>query len=187
MQQISASVDTLCLSLGAKLIELREQRGWSLSKLANLSTIGKATLSGIEAGKGNPTIETIWRLANALDVPFGLLVDENLSTPHALNNEALYVQLLHRQNGPQRVETYLMELGSKQAREAEAHIEGCQETIVVLQGQVRVGPEKSQRDLSLGQSHEFSADVPHRYQSLSDSATVLVNIIYPATVNAAKE
>ena len=37
--------------------------------------MAKSTLSQLEAGVGNPSIETVWALALALDVPFSRLVD----------------------------------------------------------------------------------------------------------------
>ena len=52
---------------------LRAARGLSLGELATASGTGKATLSRIEAGQANPTVETLFALADALGVPFGAL------------------------------------------------------------------------------------------------------------------
>ena len=52
----------------------RGEQGRSLSELARASGIAKATLSALEAGRGNPTIETLSSLATALGVPFGDLL-----------------------------------------------------------------------------------------------------------------
>lgn len=46
----------------------REKRGLTLTGLAELTGIGKSTLSNLERGSGNPTIETLWRLAQVLGV-----------------------------------------------------------------------------------------------------------------------
>ena len=61
-------------TLGRNLQKLRLDKGLSLSKLAADAGIAKSNLSRLEQGTGNPTIDTIWRLAVQLDVPFGSLV-----------------------------------------------------------------------------------------------------------------
>ena len=48
----------------------------SLSELARKAGIAKSTLSQLEAGSGNPSIETLWALCVALDIPFSRLIEE---------------------------------------------------------------------------------------------------------------
>ncbi|NJA56315.1 helix-turn-helix domain-containing protein, partial [Streptomyces sp. NEAU-H3] len=55
--------------VGARIRELREARALSLSALARRSGLGKATLSGLEAGTRNPTLETLYAVTTALGVP----------------------------------------------------------------------------------------------------------------------
>ena len=61
-------------TLGRHLQSLRVARGWSLSGLAAAAGVAKSNLSRLEQGNGNPTLDTIWRLAVQLNVPFGNLV-----------------------------------------------------------------------------------------------------------------
>src|SRR6476620_9159909 len=65
----SASPDLVPI-LGANLRRLRSKRGLSLERLAKLSTVSRAMLSQVELGYSAPTINVIWRIANALGVPF---------------------------------------------------------------------------------------------------------------------
>lgn len=62
--------------LAANLRVLREQAGMSLSELARRSAIAKGTLSQLESGTGNPTIDTVFSLSNALGVPVSSLLTE---------------------------------------------------------------------------------------------------------------
>ena len=65
-------MDKLSLgTLGQHLQSLRLARGWSLSQLAAAAGSAKSNLSRLEQGNGNPTLDTIWRLAVQLGVPFG--------------------------------------------------------------------------------------------------------------------
>src|SRR3954452_4268606 len=62
--------------LAANLRRLRIARHLSLSELARATAMSKATLSGIENGRANPTVETLAALAGALRVPVGELLAE---------------------------------------------------------------------------------------------------------------
>ena len=59
----------------SKIKRLREKLGLSQEKLARLADVSNNTIINIEAGKQqNPTIETIKKIAKALDVPIETLI-----------------------------------------------------------------------------------------------------------------
>ena len=64
-------------ALARNLKRKRLERAISLSELARTSGVSKATLSGLERGTGNPSVDTVWALSRALNAPFGELFDEN--------------------------------------------------------------------------------------------------------------
>ncbi|WP_329416772.1 helix-turn-helix domain-containing protein [Streptomyces sp. NBC_00704] len=57
------------IAVGAQIRRRREQRGMSSAELARRAGLSKATLSQLEAGRGDPTIETLDALAMALRIP----------------------------------------------------------------------------------------------------------------------
>src|SRR5512142_1943081 len=63
-------------TLAANLRRLRIARHLSLSELARATQMSKATLSSIENGRANPTVETLAALADALRIPLGELLEE---------------------------------------------------------------------------------------------------------------
>src|SRR5512138_1881154 len=68
--------------LGANLRRLRQRRGLSLEQFASESQVSRAMLSQIELGRSAPTINVVWKITNALRVPFSALVsDEARSSP----------------------------------------------------------------------------------------------------------
>src|SRR5687768_18523538 len=75
-------------TVGRRLRDLREARGVTLSALARAAGIGKATLSGLENGTRNPTLETLYAVATALDVPLATL----LLAPDAAIGDAAVVR-----------------------------------------------------------------------------------------------
>jgi transcriptional regulator with XRE-family HTH domain len=62
-------------TIAAALRRERERVGVSIAELARRAGVAKSTLSQLEAGTGNPSIETLWSLGVALGVPFSLLVE----------------------------------------------------------------------------------------------------------------
>ncbi len=62
-------------AVAASLHRERTRAGLSLAELARRAGIAKSTLPQLEAGTGNPSLETLWALTLALDVPFARLVD----------------------------------------------------------------------------------------------------------------
>src|SRR3982750_3259731 len=61
--------------VGNTLAELRQLRALSLDELSRLAGVSKSMLSQIERNQANPTVAVVWRLANALGVPLGTLLD----------------------------------------------------------------------------------------------------------------
>lgn len=53
---------------------LRQARGWSLEKLAAEAELTASTVWRVESGKVEPQVETLRRLAAALEVPVGALL-----------------------------------------------------------------------------------------------------------------
>ncbi|BDB00642.1 hypothetical protein CBOS2020_07160 [Clostridium botulinum] len=52
--------------ISANLKKLRTDRNLSLGQLSELSGVSKVMLSQIEKEESNPTINTIWKIANGL-------------------------------------------------------------------------------------------------------------------------
>src|SRR6187549_652974 len=62
-------------TIAAALRRERERVGISIAELARRAGVAKSTLSQLEAGTGNPSIETLWSLGVALGIPFSRLVE----------------------------------------------------------------------------------------------------------------
>ena len=54
--------------VGRALAKIRKTKGMTQEVLSGLSDIGRTHLSAIERGDRKPTLETIYRIANALDI-----------------------------------------------------------------------------------------------------------------------
>src|SRR3954468_6912963 len=124
-------MQTAAQALARNLKRKRLERAISLSELARVSGVSKATLSGLERGNGNPSVDTVWALAHALNVSFGDLFDEDdgdvvqvgrLDDAQIVTAERGFTgrKLLSRQ-GRGAVEVYVLDLKRGGKRRGAAH------------------------------------------------------------------
>ena len=62
--------------VGKVIARLRAEKGVTQEVLSGLSDIGRTHLSAIERGERKPTLETLYRISNALDIPMSKIVME---------------------------------------------------------------------------------------------------------------
>ncbi|MBR2536594.1 MAG: helix-turn-helix transcriptional regulator [Hyphomicrobium sp.] len=62
--------------LGLNLKKLREEQGFSQESFADHCGLHRTYISGIERGVRNPTVVILDKIAKALKVPAGQLLDE---------------------------------------------------------------------------------------------------------------
>jgi transcriptional regulator with XRE-family HTH domain len=180
--------------VGGNLRRLRGQRGLSLEKLSRLSGVSRAMLGQIELGQSAPTINVLWKIANALGVPFsGLISARQEGSVHVLR--AGQAKLLTSHDGsfssralfpfdsPRRVEFYQLTLRPGAAEKAEAHNPGTVENLVVAQGTVEIEADGRREVLEAGDAIVFEADVPHTYRSRAAGESVMYLVMtYADTV-----
>ncbi|HEY0815425.1 MAG TPA: helix-turn-helix domain-containing protein [Pseudonocardia sp.] len=179
--QRAAPLDVIAASLRRE----RERHGISLTELARRANLAKSTLSQLEACVGNPSIETVWALAVALDVPFSTLVDppeEPVQVIRAGEGTVLWSDhapfaavLLSACPPGARRDLHVMTAEPGGARGAHAHIRGTTEHVVVASGRWRTGPVGAEVELAPGDYARFPGDREHSYEALEPgSSAVLV-------------
>jgi transcriptional regulator with XRE-family HTH domain len=180
----------LIQAVAANLRALRMSRGMSLGALAAASGTGKATLSRIEARQGNPTVETLYALADALGVPFGALVAD--AAPAATHLRAadmphvggsVEATVLTQIAGGALVEALDVTFPAGRVRSSKPHPAGVIEHVLLTVGRLRAGPLDAPVDLDTGDVLRFAGDVPHSYAAIGDDARAIILMAYPtATV-----
>ncbi|MQA62794.1 MAG: helix-turn-helix domain-containing protein [Actinophytocola sp.] len=167
-----APLDVIAQSLRRE----RNRTGMSLSEVAKRAGVAKSTLSQLESGVGNPSVETLWALGVALDVPFSRLVDPPRPQvrvvragegPAVTSEQAHFVGTLLASCPPSaRRDIYVITLEPGSPRKAEPHIPGSVEHMTVAAGRVRTGPVEAPIELGPGDYAAFPGDVQHFYEAL---------------------
>ncbi|GEK04352.1 helix-turn-helix transcriptional regulator [Streptomyces sp. ATE26] len=168
----------LATRVGLRLRELREAQAISLSELARRSKIGKGTLSELESGRRNPTLETLYALTTALEVPLSTAL-HNLAFPTKVSGHAVDAVLTERFETAEAVtETYRVRIRAGTTQESAAHTPGTTEHIIVLAGTARVGETSAPALIGPGMHGSWAADVPHTYQAPSGDVEALLIVRY---------
>ncbi len=160
----------------------RTAGGMSMSELARASGLSKTIIGRIEAGSGNPSVETLWRIAHALAVPLGSLLAEDpeprVRVVRAQTGDRLQADsgmeawLVHAEGREHRSELFELSLPAGTEQRTGPHMPGTREVVVCLRGHLRVGPLGEEVDLGPGDAVWFAADSPHRYVGLDDAGAL---------------
>ncbi|SNX66349.1 XRE family transcriptional regulator [Streptomyces sp. TLI_55] len=169
---------------------LREQRGLSLAELARQAGLAKQTLSNLEQGTGNPTVDTLFAIATALGVPVTRLVAEReqvMTVQRA--DEVVWEQhggyesrSLDHVYGSGVIENYVVRIAQDPdgvVKPSEPHPVGTLEHLYVISGRVRVGPAGEAVELSAGDFVRYPGDRPHVYESLDGESLVHIVVSVP--------
>ena len=162
--------------IAASLRRERDRAGLSLTELARRAGIAKSTLSQLESGTANPSVETLWALGVALGVPFSRLVEPPRPRvqviradegPAVAAEHADYRATLVASCPPNaRRDIYRIAAEPGPARRSEPHMPGVVEHVVLMSGRALVGPVDDPVELAPGDYITYPGDVPHVFDAL---------------------
>lgn len=178
--------------IAMNLKELRTERNLTLGQLSKISGISKAMLSEIEKGNSNPTINTIWKIANGLNVPYTKLMDgvekeatvirKSEPVMQAGETEHYRVYCYFRNTPVRNFELFYVELDAQSSNASIGHSEKAQEYLYIIQGNLTLHTEMGNYELGEGDSLVFDSSIGHTYENKQDTClTFLVINYYPNT------
>jgi transcriptional regulator with XRE-family HTH domain len=162
----------------------REAANLSVSELARRAGISKATVSQLESGSGNPSVETLWALGVALGVPFAVLVDQQANAPTLIRADghngvpsaaAPYIATLLSASPPgARRDIYLIHAEPGEARRSDPHHPGTIEHMILIAGQAMIGPADEPVLLDPGDYLTYAGDAPHVFEATAPGTSAVL-------------
>lgn len=180
-------LDRLNILVSENIKRIRQEKNLSLGDLAKLSDVSKSMLAQIERGEGNPTLSTLWKIANGMQVSFNTLIAQP-KLPYKVTKLAEIEPILDMNGGlknyslfsdiENNFSVYQIEVGKEISWISEAHLCGTAEFVIVIQGTLEIKLEEKTFILKKGENLWFKADVPHSYCNLDEGTTIFHNILY---------
>ncbi|MEI6373631.1 MAG: XRE family transcriptional regulator [Actinomycetes bacterium] len=165
--------------IAGQLRELRGRRGWSLARLADETGLSKGMLSKIENALTAPSLNTLVRLAEALDAPvtafFRGLVEETdvllvkagrgleLSPRSAAGHR---YQLLGATRGPHQMMEPMLVTLMERSEVFPLYQHAGTEFLFMISGEMHYGVGGSEYLLEPGDSLQFDGEAPHGPRTL---------------------
>lgn len=166
--------------IGRRITELRRERGLSMSELAARAGIGKATVSGIEAGTRNPTLETLYAITGQLGIPLAAALAEPApGEPEPgfadVRGDAVTAHLHAVFEEPTATfEFYRVRIRPGRRQLSPPHAPGTTEHMSVFSGAGLAGPASGPVKLAPGGYATWAADQLHVFEADEEVLAALV-------------
>ena len=170
---LEAGATALSGQLGRSVQRLRKAYSLSLSELSEQSGVAKSIISQIERNETNPTLATIWRLAQALDVSIDKVLQGTEDEPFVEKTTRPDMPMLVSDDGRCRLaiigwiktvewlQWYDFRAEPDGVLESDAHQRGSIESLSVLDGELEVSVGGRVERARAGDTLRYRCDRAH--------------------------
>lgn len=193
---LEVGAQVLSGQLGKTVQRLRKAYNLSLSELAEQSGVAKSIISQIERNETNPTLATIWRLSQALDVSIERVLATSDEEPFIDKSTRSDTPILVSDDGKMRLaiigwiktvewlQWYDFQADPGGVLESEPHQRGSVECLSVLEGELEVEVGGAVETARSGDTLRYRCDKPHviRNRSKAPAHATMVCILKAASM-----
>jgi transcriptional regulator with XRE-family HTH domain len=176
---LDAGALALSGQLGKTIQRLRKAYNLSLSELAEQSGVAKSIISQIERNETNPTLATIWRLSQALDVSIERVLATSEEEPFLEKTGRIDTPVIVSDDGKCRLSIigwiktvewlqwydFCAEPGG--VLESDPHQRGSIESLSVLRGEIEVEVAGLKERAGPGETLRYRCDRTHVIRAVS--------------------
>jgi transcriptional regulator with XRE-family HTH domain len=179
-RELEAGAQVLSGQLGKTIQRLRKAYNLSLSELAEQSGVAKSIISQIERNETNPTLATIWRLSQALDVSIDRVLATGDDEPFIEKSSRGDTPILVSDDGRVRLaiigwiktvewlQWYDLVAEPGGVLDSEAHQRGSVEALSVLEGEFAVEIGGVVQTARAGETLRYRCDRQHSVRSIGE-------------------
>ena len=193
---LEAGAQALSGQLGRAVQKLRKAQNMSLSELSEQSGVAKSIISQIERNETNPTLATIWRLSQALDVSIervlqgstdGAFIEKSSrgATPILLSDDGkCRLAIIGWIKTVEWLQWYDFEADPGGVLASDPHQPGSVECLSVLEGELEVEIAGAVETGAPGDTVRYRCDRPHviRNKSSKPARATMVCILRAAVM-----
>ncbi len=176
---IETGAQALSGQLGKTIQRLRKAYNLSLSELAEQSGVAKSIISQIERNETNPTLATIWRLSQALDVSIERVLSVADDDPFIEKTSRGDTPILVSDDGKVRLgiigwiktvewlQWYDVQADPGGVLDSDPHQRGSIECLSVIEGEMEVEVGGEIQKAKAGETLRYRCDRPHTVRNVS--------------------
>ena len=172
-RDLETGAQVLSGNMGKTIQRLRKAYNLSLSELAEQSGVAKSIISQIERNETNPTLATIWRLSQALDVSIERVLASGDEEPFIDKSSKADTPILVSEDGRMRLaiigwlktiewlQWYDVQSEPGGVLDSDGHQRGSVECLSVLDGEFEVEVGGVAQRAKAGETLRYRCDRPH--------------------------
>ena len=162
--------ETRTVNISDRLKAIREERDLSIRALGRLSGLSANALSVIERGLSSPSVSTLYKIANALEIPVTSFFEE--APP---KNDVVYTKGGERYEGLIEPFMVTLEAGTSSGRFPMTHT--GHEFVLCLRGELICEVKNQSYHLESGDSLIFDGSLEHEWHNPGNTVTNAVILI----------
>jgi transcriptional regulator with XRE-family HTH domain len=163
--------------VGPRLRAARQARGWTLDDLAGRAGLSASTLSRLEAGKRQASLELLLPLTRQLGLRIDDLLPGESADPRVRRaverRDGMVIAPLTLEHAP--VKTYKVTYAPAEAA-PEPRIHDGYEWFYVLSGRIRLALDGTEHVIGRGEAAEFDTRLPHSISATADGPAEIISI-----------
>lgn len=172
-------------AIGRHLRDVLARAGLSIDHVTQFSGVPRGTLQAVLGGAQVPSVNMLWRIANATGLPFGTLVPGRRPDAVLVERSAERQIFASPEGGfrmrpllpfdeRRRIEFYEVTVAVGHRQNSPAHAPGTLQSLILVRGELEIaaGHDPAQH-LHSGDAMTFQADVPHSYLCLGHEDAVM--------------
>lgn len=181
-------LENINVIIGNNLNTYRKSKGYSLDKVAEMTGVSKGMLGQIERGETNPSISTLWKIANGLHISSTSLLEAKPAELVIIKKSDLAPITEHKDkyivyapfpfDSKKKFEVLVVDLQDGCHHTSEPHDKNVEEYIYVSKGHFKLTVNETTYELHEGDSIRFVADKGHEYRNDSGEICTLHTVIY---------
>lgn len=181
MNESTASLDEVIAGLGPRLKRIRTEKNTTLASLSETTGISISTLSRLESGDRKPSLELLWPIARAHQMPLDDLVtappvaDPRVRTTPTVREHVTIQPLTLRPGGLQAYKLLVRPEGT----EPRPRVHEGYEWLYVLDGTLRLILGEHDLTMKPGEAAEFDTRIPHWFGAVGDRPVELLSLFGP--------
>ena len=172
-RELESGAQVISGQLGKTIQRLRKAYNLSLSELAEQSGVAKSIISQIERNETNPTLATIWRLSQALDISIERVLSSGEEEPFIEKTARADTPILVSEDGKLRLaivgwiktvewlQWYDVSAEPGGALDSDPHQRGSVESLSVIAGTFEVDVAGEVQRVRAGETLRYRCDRPH--------------------------